>query len=165
MGYRVAAIMVGGGLISWLVLIPLIAHFGEGLPQPLFPETQLTIAEMSASQIWNRYIRYIGAGAVAFGGIITLVRSTPTIVASFGVGLREVRSRMSKGDTAPATARTDRDLSLRTVMVGAALIVLFIIRMSSYFGLVVVLYGIALLPVFVRPYFSEIFPPPVGKTR
>ena len=136
LGYRVAAIMVGGGLISWLVLIPLIAHFGEGLPQPLFPETQLTIAEMSASQIWNRYIRYIGAGAVAFGGIITLVRSAPTIVASFGVGLREVRSRMSKGDTAPATARTDSDLSLRTVLVGASLVVLFIAAVPHILGTV-----------------------------
>ena len=75
LGFRISSIMVAGSMISWVVMIPLIAHFGEGFDKPFFPETVKTIAEMSTSEIWNRYIRYIGAGAVAFGGIITIVRS------------------------------------------------------------------------------------------
>ena len=92
LGFRIASIMVAGSTISWLILIPLIAHLGRGLEQPYFPETVKTIAEMSASEIWNRYIRYIGAGAVAFGGIATIVRSIPTMIASFKLGLSEVTS-------------------------------------------------------------------------
>src|SRR5258706_434819 len=68
-GYRSSAIMVGGGLLSWLVIIPAIALFGEGRATPLFPATTL-IGDMSPDEIWSRYIRYIGAGAVAAGGII-----------------------------------------------------------------------------------------------
>jgi putative OPT family oligopeptide transporter len=77
LGPRIATIMVGGGLLSWLVIIPIIAWWGEGRVDPLFPETALTIAEMSPSLLWTRYVRYIGAGAVATGGLITLIRSSP----------------------------------------------------------------------------------------
>ena len=80
-GYRSAAIMVGGGLLSWLVLIPAIALFGEGRPTPLYPATVL-ISDMAPVDIWSRYIRYIGAGAVAAGGIINLLKAMPTIVDS-----------------------------------------------------------------------------------
>jgi len=71
LGPRVASIMVAGGLISSLVVIPGIAYWGAERVEPFFPETALTIAEMSASQSWNRYVRYIGAGAVAAAGVIT----------------------------------------------------------------------------------------------
>ncbi len=81
-GYRSSAIMVGGGLLSWLVIIPAIALFGEGRATPLFPATTL-IGDMSPDEIWSRYIRYIGAGAVAAGGIINLVKALPTILDSF----------------------------------------------------------------------------------
>lgn len=77
LGPRVSAIMVGGGLLSWLLIIPVIAYWGEGLAMPLYPETERLISEMSASQIWTRYVRYIGAGAVATAGIITLIRTEP----------------------------------------------------------------------------------------
>lgn len=117
LGFRIASIMVGGGLISWLVLIPLIGNFGAGLEAPLFPETSALIRDMSPVQIWNRYIRYIGAGAVAFGGVLTLLRSLPVMVASFKVGLGGVTS-VSRS----AMERTDRDLDIRTVLVGAGLI-------------------------------------------
>ena len=65
LGPSVAAIMVGGGLLAWLGIIPAIAYWGEGRMLPLFPETQLLITDMSPSLIWTRYVRYIGAGAVA----------------------------------------------------------------------------------------------------
>jgi putative OPT family oligopeptide transporter len=86
LGPRVAAVMVSGGVLSSLVIIPIIASWGEARTAPLFPETVLPIAAMSASQIWSRYVRYIGAGAVAAAGIMTLIRSIPTMAESFRIG-------------------------------------------------------------------------------
>ncbi|MBI4513827.1 MAG: oligopeptide transporter, OPT family, partial [Gemmatimonadetes bacterium] len=80
-GPRVAGIIFAGGVLSWLVLIPLIKFFGEQLPNPIFPGT-VPISEMSPSQIWSAYIRPIGAGAVTLAGIVTLLRTVPTIVDS-----------------------------------------------------------------------------------
>jgi putative OPT family oligopeptide transporter len=156
LGYRVSAIMVGGGLVSWLVLIPLIAHFGEGLSQPLFPETVLTISQMEAGDIWERYIRYIGAGAVAFGGIITLIRSAPTILASFKVGFHEVRGRFGEGQAPAPKERTERDLSLRTVLIGAVIVVLFIAAVPHILG-TVDSFGIRLLGALLIAVFAFFF--------
>jgi len=117
LGFRIASIMVGGGLISWLVLIPLISKFGAGIDSPVFPETTVLIGDMSAPQIWNRYIRYIGAGAVAFGGVLTLIRSIPVIAGSFKSGLGGMSSAAQS-----AVDRTDRDIDMRTVFIGAGLI-------------------------------------------
>ena len=74
--------MVAGGVLSWLVLIPLITLLGDNLTNVFAPGTKL-ISEMSASEIWSNYIRYIGAGAVTFGGIVTLIKSFPTIISAF----------------------------------------------------------------------------------
>lgn len=120
LGYRIGAIMVAGGLISSLALIPLIAHFGEQLSGPLFPESTKLIRDMTPGEIWSRYIRYIGAGAVAFAGIITVIRSLPTMYSSLMDGL--------KGFTASGRAlnsgriRTQRDLPM-TIVVGGAVLV------------------------------------------
>jgi len=129
LGYRVAAIMVAGSLVSWAVLIPLLAHVGEHLTVPMFPETTRLISEMSASQIWDRYIRYVGAGVVAFGGIITIVRSIPTMARSFALAINEIRARLGRNSATPGTAaptvdRTDRDVPIVYVMGGVALIVI-----------------------------------------
>jgi putative OPT family oligopeptide transporter len=130
LGPRIATVMVGGGLLSSLLIIPLVATWGEGRP-PLYPETVLTIAEMSASQIWSRYVRYIGAGAVATAGIITLIRSLPVMFESFRIGAHELRERMDAGTgeagaSAPERGsrvpRTSRDLPLWLVGVGILLI-------------------------------------------
>jgi putative OPT family oligopeptide transporter len=120
LGPGIATVMVGGGLLSSLVVIPLIAWWGEGRPEPLYPETVSLIADMTPGQLWSRYVRYIGAGAVAMGGLITLVRSIPTMVESFKVGTREIRDRLSAGTNDLAVARTDRNLSLGIVGIGAA---------------------------------------------
>lgn len=124
LGFRISAIMVAGGLISWLVLIPMIAHFGEHIAAPMFPETIKTIAEMSPSEIWTRYIRHIGAGAVAFAGIITVLKSIRMMYRSLKIGLQELRSRASKG---PEKLRTDKDLSMSVVFIGVTLVILTII--------------------------------------
>src|SRR6185295_10580061 len=77
LGYRQSAILVAGSIVASLALIPLIAWFGGGLPGPLPPETQVPIASMSAAQIWSRYVRYIGAGAVATAGLLTVLKNLP----------------------------------------------------------------------------------------
>ncbi len=97
LGYRIGAIMVAGGLLASLGLIPLIAHFGEGLAMPLFPEKTVPIAAMEPDQIWSRYIRYIGAGAVAFAGIVAAARAHPTMARALAAGVKGFKR------TGPAT--------------------------------------------------------------
>ena len=123
LGPRIAAVMVGGGLLSWVVIIPLIAVFGEGRPLPLYPEPTLLLDDMTASQIWNRYVRYIGAGAVATAGLLTLVKSLPTMIESFRIGSRQLRARMQQ-ETGTEELRTQRDLPLKWVGIGAVTIAL-----------------------------------------
>jgi putative OPT family oligopeptide transporter len=121
-GYRSAAIMVGGGLLSWLVLIPAIALFGEGRSGALYPGT-VPIDQMAPFDIWSRYIRYIGAGAVAAGGIINLVKAMPTIIDSFRASFRDLRLTSSaEGARRP---RTERDLPIAFVLGGSVLLAMF----------------------------------------
>jgi putative OPT family oligopeptide transporter len=144
LGPRIATVMVGGGLLASLIIIPSIAWWGEGRP-PLYPEMIQTISEMSPGQIWSRYVRYIGAGAVAAAGIITLVRSLPVMVESFKIGAQEIRGRVDKevgldpesveGVSKPATmVRTSRDLPLKVVGVGILLIGLMLVFLDAPFG-------------------------------
>jgi len=114
LGFRISAILVAGGLLSWLGIIPTIAVFGEYLQTPMFPETSKLISQMSPEEIWTRYVRYIGAGAVAVGGIITVFKSMPTMISSLKVGLSEISS---KHDTGIITRiRTDIDLSFKVII-------------------------------------------------
>jgi putative OPT family oligopeptide transporter len=108
LGYRQSSIMVAGSLISWLALIPLIALVGEGLPAPLFPEATRTIRDLNAGQIWGRYVRYIGAGAVAAAGIVTVFRSLPTMYSSLRAVIAGLRREEGAGGE--AVPRTDRDI-------------------------------------------------------
>ena len=124
LGYRQSAIMVAGSLISWVVLIPLIALVGDGLTAPLFPESTRTIRELSAAQIWGRYVRYIGAGAVAAAGIVTVFRSLPTMYLSLAAVVAGLRKREEPGGTAPAEPRTDRDVPGWVVLAVPALVVI-----------------------------------------
>ena len=112
LGIRIATVMVAGAALSWLIIIPLINLWGSGLTEPLYPETEKLISEMAAGEIWHRYVRYIGAGAVATGGIITLIKSIPTMVESFRLGMQHI----SKGPTTRLADRTDLDLSFRTIV-------------------------------------------------
>lgn len=82
LGVRVAAYMLSGALLAWFVLVPGIAFFGADVEAVVYPETTKWISEMSPSDIWSSYLRYIGAGAVAVGGLISLFKGFPTIVAS-----------------------------------------------------------------------------------
>ena len=122
LGYRQAAVCVAGALISAIVITPLIAWMGAHLAAPLYPETVRLLSEMDAGDIWSRYVRYIGAGAVATAGIITVLRGLPTMVGAFGAVARGVRgggAKLAAGDD-----RTDRDLPGSFVLGGIAVVVL-----------------------------------------
>ena len=123
LGFRIAAIMVAGGLLSWLGIIPTIAHFGEYLQNPMFPETEKLVSEMSPQLIWTRYVRYIGAGAVAVAGIITVIKSLPTMINSLKIGIKELSPKAMAEIN--SRLRTDTDLSFKIVIaiVGIFLVV------------------------------------------
>ncbi|MBW3565185.1 MAG: oligopeptide transporter, OPT family [Acidobacteria bacterium] len=130
LGPRIASVMVGGGLLSALIIIPAIAYWGAGRTTPLYPETVLTITEMSPGAIWTRYIRYIGAGAVAMAGLITLAKSIPTMIESFRVGASQIRNRLGSDDV--QVERTSRDLPLKVVGIGISLVALALIVIPAY---------------------------------
>jgi putative OPT family oligopeptide transporter len=121
-GPKIAGIMVAGGVLSWLVLIPLITLLGDNLTQ-VFPPAQKVISEMSPREIWSNYIRYIGAGAVTFGGIITLIRSFPTIISAFSDSFKDLKE--SKENKAKEVLRTEKDIPLVFVLVGSVILVIF----------------------------------------
>ncbi len=115
-GPYVAGLMVGGGVLSYLVIIPLIKFFGESATAPIAPELSRTIAEMSAGDIRGAYVLYIGAGAVAMAGIISLFRSAPIIWHGLSAGLADLRGGSeAKNADLP---RTDRDISMKWVVIG-----------------------------------------------
>jgi putative OPT family oligopeptide transporter len=121
LGYRQAAVCVAGAIISALAITPLIAFMGASMSTPLYPETTRMVSEMSAGDIWSKYVRYIGAGAVATAGILTVLRGLPTMAGAFLAVARGVRS--GAGGTG-SLARTDRDLPGGFVFGGVALVVL-----------------------------------------
>ncbi|HSG58892.1 MAG TPA: oligopeptide transporter, OPT family [Woeseiaceae bacterium] len=138
LGPRIAAVMVGGGLLSWLVIIPAIAWWGEARTEPFYPETINLIRDMAPSQIWTRYVRYIGAGAVATAGIITLIRSIPVMVNSFRIGSKQLSQQVTAApEVSPADVdRTGADLPLRVVGVGVLIIASVLVLVPQVFGAV-----------------------------
>ena len=132
-GPRIAGTMFAGGVLSWLVLLPLVSIFGAAITNHVPPATAtdatgqlLLISQMSPIQIWSGYIRYIGAGAVLAAGLITLSRTLPTIVASAREGFRSMG-----GGAEGSVARTDRDLPMMTVVVGSLLLAVFLAVMPG----------------------------------
>ncbi|HEX5576797.1 MAG TPA: oligopeptide transporter, OPT family, partial [Gemmatimonadaceae bacterium] len=117
-GPRIAAIMCAGGVLAYLVLIPMISFFGAGLVAPLSPETATLIKDMSPGAIRDAYVLYIGAGAVAAGGLISVGRSLPTIWHGMMGGLRDFSASKAAAANGTVTTvpRTDRDLPLRGVL-------------------------------------------------
>ena len=118
-GIRVAAIMLAGGVFSWLVLMPAIVFFGKHLSGPLYPGT-VPIADMSPSVLWKTYVRPMGAGAVAASGLITLLRTAPTIVSALSAG---VASMGKKSGVTKKLSRIDHDMPMSVVLGGSVLLV------------------------------------------
>ena len=120
-GSRVAGVIFAGGVFSWLVVMPLIYFFGKDLPNPVYPG-QVPIAEMGPSALWATYIKPMGAGAVAAAGLITLLKTLPTIWSALTAGVKTMRSGAAAAQTKPI--RTENDLSMSVVIIGSLLIVL-----------------------------------------
>jgi putative OPT family oligopeptide transporter len=124
-GPRIAATMLGGGVLAYLVLLPAIALFGGDQTAPLPPADKL-IRDMNVREIRGNYILYIGAGAVATGGIISMFQAMPLILSSAFAGLRDLRRSRAGDPAAPVVPRTDQDLPLGLVLLGAAGLVLLL---------------------------------------
>jgi putative OPT family oligopeptide transporter len=150
-GPRIAGMMMGGGVLSYLVLIPAIKYFGSLVAGPVAPETGHSIAEMSVDQIQHGYILYIGAGAVAAGGIISLIRSLPLIWHGLKGGLADLREARAEKATA---ARTDQDLSMKWV-IGGIILLLILIMLAPQLNLRFNLLG-ALLIVGIGFLFTTV---------
>ncbi len=152
-GPRIACIMVGGGVLASLVLIPMIVYFGEALPEAVFPAVK-PIREMTLDEIWHDYVLFIGAGAVAAGGIISMVRSLPMIFGSIGSGLRDIAARKA-GALAATASRFERDLSMRIVLFGSLGLILAIslapmLNMNPVGAGLIVLFGFLFVTVSAR---------------
>ena len=121
-GTRVAGTIFAGGVFSWLVLMPAIKFFGSlGGAQTLYPST-VPINDMTPDQLWSSYIRPMGAGAVAAAGLITLLKTMPTIVGALSSGFKEMRKQRGNNQVAEGASRVERDLPMITVVFGSLLI-------------------------------------------
>lgn len=142
-GAKISSYMLAGGLLGWVVLIPAIAIFGgESI---LYPGT-VPIAELyangGAGEIWSNYIRYIGAGMVAAGGIISLVKSLPLIIQTFKNSIKSISSSKQSS----STLRTEQDLDMRFIGIGVLVMVICIwllpqIPVSLFGAILIVLFG------------------------
>lgn len=138
-GLKISSYIFAGGILGWFVLIPLITLFG--IDNLIAPGTA-AISELGPSGIWSSYIRYIGAGAVAAGGIISLVKSLPMIIKTFSKAIKG----LGKGNTGNTTLRTERDLPMQVVLAGSLVIALIIwilpsIPVNFVGGLLIVVFG------------------------
>ena len=127
-GPKIAGTIFAGGVFSWLVLMPAIKFFGEGLAEPLYPST-IPIRNMTPGQLWESYIRPMGAGAVAMAGLITLMKTMPTIVSALRSGMKDIRSQQAG---AGAGGRLERDIAMKWVMLGSLAIVVVMWLMLTF---------------------------------
>ncbi len=141
-GPRISSYMFAGGILSWLVLIPMIVLFGENLV--LYPGTSPIgemFAEGGAGAIWGSYIRYIGAGALAAGGIISLIKSLPLIIRTFRDAVKGM-----KGGTDVGSERTNQSISMKIVLIAIAILTILVwlvpaIPVSLLGAAIVVIFG------------------------
>lgn len=152
-GHKISAIMLSGGALAWLVIIPLITAIGENTTSPIYP-ADILISQMSSKEIWHYYIRYIGAGAVAFGGIITLVRTLPTIVETVRTGLSSILKSNKIKNIIP---RTNRDLPMLFVLIGIAVLAVALWLVNSFWTATKISIIPNLLVAFLMVIFSFFF--------
>ena len=135
-GPKIACITVAGGVMAYLVIAPTIAMFGDQVPVPIYPSETALIRDMDEGALRNFYILYIGAGAVATGGIISMARAMPVIIGALIAGFKDFRTLLgSKSDaTDERVPRTERDLSMGVVLIGSALLI-FLLALSPKLGL------------------------------
>jgi putative OPT family oligopeptide transporter len=151
-GPRVASTMCAGGVLAYLVLIPMITFFGGSVAGAL-PPGSVPIHDMAPAQIRGAYVLYIGAGAVATGGIVSLCRSIPTILRGLQGSLRDLQAMRSRN--APVSLRTDQDLPIRVVLIGLLALVAAIgvapsLRMNLAGAVLIVVFGFLFVTVSSR---------------
>jgi putative OPT family oligopeptide transporter len=118
-GPRVAGVLLAGGVFSWLVLMPAIHFFGSGMTTPIYPGT-VPIAQMAPTDLWRTYVRPMGAGAVAAAGLITLIKTIPTIVSALRASLKQLGS----GKSEQSNLRTENDLPISVTIGGSVLLII-----------------------------------------
>jgi putative OPT family oligopeptide transporter len=152
---RISTIMVAGGAVSWFILIPILAYIGDSLAflEPVKRANGIeSIAELGPHDIWHYFIRFIGAGAVAFGGIITLIRAIPTVIESFKLGSRQ----MMKGADTSSLKRTDTDIPIKVVL-WISIAIFIILTISLLAGLEHMNLGVAAISSILVVIFSFFF--------
>ncbi len=157
-GLRTSAVMMGGAVLGYLVIIPTIYFIGEHAPRAIPPSTEKTISAMSIGELRNNYLLYIGAGCVAAAGLISMSRTLPMIVRSVSSGLATVRGGSTGADNG-AVRRTENDMSMTVVLLGSlgllAVLALFLMAevgvVSAVLGaLLVLLFGFLFVTVSAR---------------
>ncbi|MBP3706162.1 MAG: oligopeptide transporter, OPT family [Clostridia bacterium] len=141
-GPKISSYMFAGGVLSWLVIIPIIVFFGADIT--LYPgdaPIREIFAEGGASAIWSTYIRYIGAGALAAGGIISLIKSLPLIIKTFGGAMKGLT-----GGASTSTLRTDREINMKVVIIAIVILTLLVwlvpaIPVSLLGAVIIVIFG------------------------
>jgi putative OPT family oligopeptide transporter len=118
-GPRIAGVLLAGGVFSWLVLMPAIHFFGAGIRTPIFPGT-VPIAQMGITDLWRAYVRPMGAGAVAAAGLITLIKTMPTIVSAVRASVKQ----LGAGKSEQSSLRTERDLPITVTIGGSVLLII-----------------------------------------
>ena len=120
-GPSISAFMLAGAILGWFVLIPLITWLGQFVPEVIYPATA-PLSELGYWDIWGNYIKYIGAGAVAFGGIFSLLKSIPMIIRTF----KDAMSGLKNSTGSQTSLRTDEDMSIKAAVIGTIAIIIFI---------------------------------------
>ncbi|MDO4623679.1 MAG: oligopeptide transporter, OPT family [Eubacteriales bacterium] len=147
-GPKISSYMLAGGTIAWFVLMPMIYIFGSAVPELIFP-AKASVAELGAAGIWSSYIRYVGAGAVACGGVISLLKSLPLIVRTFAGAMK------SFGKKAAVNNRTTKDLPMNIVLIGVGLIAIALwlspqVPVNFLGAILIVIFGFFFVTVSAR---------------
>lgn len=153
-GWQTSLMMVGGGLMAAFIISPLIAFIGSVASAPIYPGT-IPIAEMSPEQIWRNYIKYIGAGAVATGGVIGLVRALPSIWESLTASIKQLAAERGGSSVKTVVPRTERDTPISVVGIGIVALILFIwlvptFRVNLLGAILIIVFGFLFSVVSAR---------------
>ncbi|WP_045000135.1 OPT family oligopeptide transporter [Shuttleworthella satelles] len=138
-GPKVSSYITAGGMLAWFVIMPLIALFGASVASPIFPATKM-VSEMSPDAIWSNYVKYIGAGAVAAGGIMSLIKSLPLIVKTFRDAVKGI------GVKAGEINRQNKDISMKVVIgsivvLAILMVVIPAIPLNPIGAIIVIIFG------------------------
>ncbi|MCY6370232.1 OPT family oligopeptide transporter [Clostridium ganghwense] len=151
MGPRIAAIMLAGAALGWLVITPIISYFGAALPHAVAPATEL-ISTMGPDEIWKYYLKYIGTGAVIFGGLWSFLKVIPVMFNSFRLGFQQLFKGKDADGNLP---RTDQDMNMGLVFMLIAALFIFMaflppLKLGIVRALIVLVFSFLFVPVAAK---------------